>query len=125
MKPQLKGKIYWVLEDFAYIGAVTPKTGDTLHIVARITNVIIEEHMIKFFVCPFKGVDGEEWSYNVNLQPDDTGTKFNGFYSEGTEPSHKGEVNSELFSNSKKHIIYGRWFEDELIYTFWALIEKE
>jgi hypothetical protein len=125
MTQQLKGKIYWILDDFAYIGAVIPKKDDTAHIVARLDNVVIDEHMIKFYVCPHKSTDGQDWSYNVNLLINDTATKFNGTFTEATEPSYKGEVYSELFSNHKKYMLQGRWIEDETIYTFWAIIDKE
>ena len=125
MTRQLKGKIHWVLDDFSYIGTVIPKNGDTAHIVARLDNVIIDEHMIKFYVCPYKDPYNEDWSYNVNLLINDTGTKFNGSFTEATEPSHKGEVSAELFSNRLKYILQGRWVEDETIFTFWAIIEKE
>lgn len=125
MTKQLKGKIYLILDDFAYIGTVIPKKDDTAHIVARLDNVLIDEHMIKFFVCPHKDTNGAEWSYNVNLLVNDNATKFNGTFTEATEPSHKGEVFSELFSNRKKHILHGRWIEEETIYTFWAIIDKE
>ena len=125
MTKQLKGKIYWVLDDFAYIGAIIPKKDTTTHTVARLENVIVDEHMIKFYVCPHKSSDGEEWSYNVNLLINDAATKFNGTFSEATEPSYKGEVFAELFSNHKKYMLQGRWIENEIIYTFWAIIEKE
>lgn len=125
MTRQLKGKIHWVLDDFSYIGTVIPKNGDTSHSVARLDNVIIDEHMIKFYVCPFKITNGVELSYNVNLLINDAATKFNGNFTGATEPSHKGEVYSELFSNRNKYILQGRWIEDETIYTFWALIDKE
>lgn len=125
MTRQLKGKIHWVLDDFSYIGTVIPKKDDTAHIVARLDNVIIDEHMIKFYVCPYKNSYGDDLSYNVNLLINDAATKFNGTFTEATEPSHKGEVYSELFSNRHKYILQGRWVEDETIYTFWAIIDKE
>lgn len=125
MTQQLKGKIYWILDDFSYIGTYIPKKDTTTHTVARLDNVIVDEHMIKFFVCPHKSSDGEDWSYNVNLLINDTATKYNGTFTEATEPSYKGEVYSELFSNRKKYILQGRWIENETIYTFWAVIEKE
>jgi len=125
MTKQLKGKIYWVLDDFAYIGSIIPKKETTSHTVARLDNVIINEYMIKFYVCPHKTEDGEDWSYNVNLIINEIGTKFNGTFNEATEPSHKGEVFAELFSNNKNYMLQGRWIECETIYTFWAIIEKE
>ncbi len=125
MIQQLKGKIYFVEDDFGYIGGHIPKKDSTSHIVAKLDNAIIDEHMIKFYVCPYKDTDGEYWSYNVNLRINDTATKFNGTFSEATEQSHKGEIDAELFSNRKKFMLQGRWIENETIYTFWAIIEKE
>ena len=125
MTKQLKGKIYWVLDDFAYIGAVVPKKDQTSHTVARIDFAVIEEHMIKFYVCPHKSSDGQDWSYNVNLTINDIGTQYNGIFTEATEPSYKGEVFSELFSNHKKFMLQGRWIESDAIYTFWAIFDKE
>jgi hypothetical protein len=124
MTKQLKGKIHWVLDDFFYIGMVIPKTDDTAHIVARINNVIIAEHMIKLYVEPYE-VRGELWSYNVNLLINESGTKFNGTFTEGTDTDWTGEVTCELLSNPKRHMLYGRWTEDEILFTFWAIIEKE
>jgi len=125
MANQFKGKIYWVLDDFSYIGVVIPKQDDTAHIVARLDNAIIDEHMIKFYVCPYNDSHGVEWSYNVNLLVDEARSKFNGTFSEATDPSHKGEVYSELFSNRNKYVLHGRWIEDEMVYTFWAIIDKD
>jgi len=124
MTQQLKGKIHWVLDDFFYIGMVIPKKDTTAHIVARINNVIIDEHMIKFYVEPYE-VRGEMWSYNVNLLINENGTKYNGTFTEATEGDWAGEISCELYSNAKRHLIYGRWTEDEVLYTFWAIIEKE
>ena len=125
MTHQLKGKIYWILDNLSYIGTVIPKKDATAHIVARLDNVIIEEHMIKFFVCPHKSSDEQDLSYNVNLLINDTATKYNGTFSEASEPNYRGEVYSELFSNRKRYMLQGRWVEEENIYTFWAIIEKE
>lgn len=125
MTKQLKGKIYWVLDDFAYIGTVLPKKDQTSHIVARLDNIVIDEYMIKFYVCPHQSSDGQEWSYNVNLLINDIGTTFRGTFSEATEPSYTGEVFCELFSNHKKYMLQGRWIEEEVLYTFWAIIDKE
>jgi hypothetical protein len=97
MAQQLKGKIYWILDDFNYIGEFIPKKVTTSHTVAKLEYVIIQDHMIKFYVCPYKGSDGGDWSYNVNLQINDNGTKYNGTFSEANEPDHYGEVYSELF----------------------------
>ena len=124
MTNQLKGKIYGVLNDFSYIGMVIPKKDETAHIVARINNVIIDDHMIKFYVEPYE-VHGAFWSYNVNLIINERGTNFNGTFTEGTDTDWTGEVTCELFSNPKRHMLYGRWTEDEILYTFWAIIEKE
>ena len=124
MTQQLKGKIYWVLDDFLYIGVNYPKKDTTLHAVARIDNVIIDEHMIKFYIQPFE-VRGEIWSYNANLLINENGTKFNGTFTEATDSDYSGELSCELFSNSKGHMLYGRWTEDEALYTFWAVVDKE
>ncbi len=125
MTRQLKGKIIWVQDDFAFIGAVNPKGDSTAHIVARFDNVIIDENMIKFYICPYKSSDGVMWSYNVNLLKNNTGSNFTGSFSEATDPSHTGEAYCELFSNQKKYMIHGRWIEEDIVYTFWATVEKE
>ncbi len=124
MTKQLKGKIHWVLDDFFYIGMVIPKKDQTAHIVARLNNVIIDEHMIKFYVEPYE-VYGELWSYNVNLLINDNGTRYIGTYAEAIEGDWTGEVNCELFSNSKRHLLYGKWIEEDYLYTFWAIIERD
>jgi hypothetical protein len=124
MTEQLKGKIYWVLDDFSYIGQVVSKKDTTSHAVARIDNVIIEEYMIKFYVLPFE-INGETWSYNVNLLMNDTGTKYTGQFTEDSEPDHSGEVNCELYRNPKHYMLYGHWTEDEWVYTWWAIISRE
>jgi hypothetical protein len=125
MTKQLKGRIFWVLDDFSYTGEIIPKKDATSHTAARLENVIIDEHMIKFYVCPYKSSDGDEYSYNVNLLVNDTGTRFNGYYSFEKEPSWRGEVFCELFSNKGKYLLQGRWIEEDCIYTFWAIIDKE
>ena len=124
MTQQLKGKIHWVLDDFFYIGVAIPKKDATAHIVARINYVVIDHHMIKFYVEPYD-VNGVMWSYNVNLLINENGTKYIGTFDDATDGDYTGEVSCDLFSNSKRHMLYGRWTEDEEIYTFWAIIEKE
>jgi len=123
MVEQLKGKIYWIYDDFSYIGENIPKTGETSHAVARISNAIIDDNLIKFHVEPYK-VGSDFWSYNVNLLMDEIGTKLHGTFTETTDADWAGEITCELFSNPKRHMLYGRWTEDEDIFTFWAIIEK-
>jgi hypothetical protein len=125
MTKLLKGKIIWIQDDFAYIGANTLKNESTSHIVARIENAIIDDYMIKFYVCPHVSSDKQEWSYNVNLLINETGTSFKGTFSEATESSYKGEVFCELFSNKKKYMLHGRWLENDALYTFWAIFDIE
>lgn len=124
MTQQLKGKIHWVLDDFSYVGVVIPKKDATAHIVARINSVVIDDHIIKFYVEPYE-VYGVMWSYNVNLLINENGTKYSGTFNDATDGDYTGEVSCELFSNFKRHMLYGRWTEYEVLYTFWAIIEKE
>lgn len=124
MSKLLTGKIYWVRDDFSYIGTHIPKKDATSHIAARLENVIINEYMIKFYVCPHKDSNNDYWTYNVNLFINNDNTKYNGTFTEDLEPSYVGDVNLELFENKNKYFLYGRWIEEETIYTFWATIDK-
>jgi hypothetical protein len=122
----MNGKIFWVLDDFAYIGAFVPdKKRPTSHTVARIENVIIDDNMIKFYVLPHEAADKIVWSYNVNLLNNPTGTRYEGGFTEATEPDHKGKITCELYSNTNKYLLQGRWYECDEVYTWWAIIEKE
>ncbi|RYY50592.1 MAG: hypothetical protein EOO06_03290 [Chitinophagaceae bacterium] len=119
MTEQLSGKIYWVMDDFAYIGVHLPKKNMTSHAVANVEHAIVEEHLIKFTVVPFE-YDGEMWSYNVNLVPNLDSTKFEGTFTEATESSHTGTVECELFNARNGCFLYGRWMEGGELYTFWV-----
>ena len=117
----LKGKIYWVEEDFKFEGIREPKKEETSYVVARIENVLIDEFSISFTVLPH-GED--EISYKVNLLRNDIGLGFTGTFNEITEVDWEGTANCEVFSNEKKYMLYGNWQEDECHYTWWALIDN-
>ena len=125
MEP-LKGKIYWVEDTFSYEGIHKLKGKESWHIVSKIENVIIDEHLIKFLVLPHivNLASGEQFSYNVNLIPNETGMGFTGSFSEASDSDWSGEVTCERFENSKKIMLYGRWIEDSSEYTWWAIIDK-
>lgn len=119
----LSGKIYWVLDDFTFNGNYYPKKDETVHIVTKIENVIIDEHMIKFSTNPIE-YGGELFSYDVNLLINDNGLGFSGRFTETSDGDWSGSISCELFENKNLYFIYGKWTEDEVIYTWWARIEK-
>lgn len=125
MTQLLKGKLYWVKDDFSFIGGRIPKgKNSTSHTVAEIENVLISDTMIKFTIKDHKYVDNEIWNYQVELIRNSIGINYEGEFHETTETDHKGAIHCELFQNEKKYMLYGRWSEYGDIYTFWAIINK-
>jgi len=124
---QLKGKIYWVSDTFEYIGKGVNNSKDIyLHYAARISNIVIDDAMIKFDVEPHN-VEGGSYSYIVNLLNTHE-NRFKGDIKDGETNELNGNVTCELFQNSKKYMIQGLWHEEhndfENIFSFWAVIEK-
>ena len=120
---KLSGKIYWIADDFSFNGNFIPKKDETSHTVSKVEDVVIDEHVIKFTTTPVD-YDGEKFSYNVNLLADEKGLGFTGTCNETTDRDWKGEIKCELFENKKTYFIYGKWTEDDVVYTWWARIDK-
>lgn len=120
---KLTGKIYWVESDFSFNGCHIPKKDETSHTVTRIENAIVDDHMIKFTSTP---VDhgNYQFGYNVNLIANDKGLGFTGSFSDTTDGDWKGEITCEVFENKKAFLLFGKWTEEEIIYTWWARIDK-
>jgi hypothetical protein len=121
---QLKGKMYWVVDDFAYNGMRLFKKDETAHFVSGIENAIIDEHTITFTVLPLD-VAGTVFNYKVSLLPDNFGNGFTGKFDEASDPEWTGNVKCDVFSNDKQYLLYGTWMEAEMAHTFWAIIDKE
>ncbi|WP_276978481.1 hypothetical protein [Flavobacterium filum] len=124
---QLKGRINWVSDIFDYIGqGFTPKNDPYRHYSARISNAIVSEDMIEFYVEPHK-VEGEFYSFKVNLLNIRSNIFKGKVYLEDSKHIW-GEVECELYSNSKKNLIHGRWHEfddeEECLYSFIIVLEK-
>lgn len=121
----LNGKIYWVCDDFSYNGIYIPKKDETSHISTNLTNAIITDYMIKFSTEDVDYGDGIILGYNVNLNINDNGSGFSGTFTEVYHQSDwKGNVSCELFENKKVFFLYGKWMEDDKIFTWWARIDK-
>ncbi len=120
---KLKGKIYWVEDDFNYNDIHIPKEDDTSHAVTKVENGIIEENLIKFTttLLVYKGV---EFNHLVNLVANDTGTGYSGHCFLIPEGIKSGDVVCELFKNEKAYFLYGKWLEGEALYTWWARLDK-
>ena len=58
-------------------------------------------------------VDTEDW-VNIN---EVNGTRFIGNAKEASGYYNNAEIDCELFSNNKKYFLYGKWTEEENIYT--------
>ena len=121
----LTGKIYWIEEDFNFNGTRDYKKGEIASAVTGIENVIIDNNMIEFTTIPFD-LDGEQICYNINLRADDIGLGYSGKFHDRADRDWNGEIKCELFKdeNEKTYFLYGKWTEDEVIYTWWARIEK-
>ena len=119
---QLTGKIYWIEDDLKYIGVREPKSGETSHTVAIIENIIIDENMTRFIAHPAK----EDYpSYTVNLTVNQRGTGYEGRFTSDSDSDWNGEVFCEAFSNKGKYFLYGKWIEEDIYYTWWAIIDRE
>jgi hypothetical protein len=127
----LSGKINWVEFDFSFTGAHFPKKDETSFVSTKISNVIIDENMIKFNTEPWdvgKGCDSV--IYHVSLVISDDGKKFDGIFNEEDDCSEV-KCTCELFENKSSYFLFGKWteylFEDESesICTWWARIDKK
>lgn len=116
----LKGRIAWIPSDFKFKGIYTPKD-ETSFFVTNVSDVIIQDYMIKFFTEPYE-LNG--MSYYVNLIVDEHGSKYVGKFTLESDPEYEGQVTCELYENKRKYLLYGSWIEDEDIYSWIAEIEK-
>ncbi len=121
----LTGKIYWIADDFKFKGSRDYKKGETASAVTDIENIIVDDNMIEFTTSPFD-LEGEQISYNVNLKPDDIGLGYSGNFYDKADRDWNGEMKCELFKDKdeKTFFLYGKWTEDDVIYTWWARIQK-
>jgi hypothetical protein len=128
----LIGKIYWVQDDFAYEGQYKIKLDsksqkssykDSEHVVTKIDNVVIDEFVIKFTTKPYD-IDGEAFSYSINLNSFDKEFIYKGFATSLTDEEEPIEVKCELFENKRAYHLYGTWIEYDMVYTWWAKIDK-
>lgn len=77
MSQLLKGKLYWVKDDFSFIGGRIPKRKNTAsHTVAEIENVVIAVDMIRFAIMDHKYVDNDIWNYQVELLRNPLGISY-------------------------------------------------
>lgn len=118
----LKGRITWIPSDFKFKGAYTSKD-ETSFFVTDISDVIIQDYMIKFFTEPYE-FDGMSLSYNVNLLIDEYGSKYVGKFTLKSDPEWIGQVTCELYENKRKYLLYGSWIENEEECSWIAEIEK-
>lgn len=123
---QLKGKIFWVSDTFDYVNeGINSKKDPYLHLVAKVSNTIVDEGMISFNVEEHK-FQGEIYSYTVRLNNKHgslyEGKILNEFLDE------IGKINCELFQSNKKYLIDGIWheFEEETEYlsNFKVILDK-
>ena len=70
-------------------------------------------------------MEGESWSYVINLEPIDFTTKFKGLAVKEDNKEHTADITCELFTNKGGYFLYGQWTEQEAVYTFWVKITKE
>lgn len=123
----LTGKIYWVEFDFNFNGLHIPKKDETSFVATKMTNVIIDDNMIKFTCEP---IDKGYSMYSVNLVINDSGNKYEGLFKEIEDEENEGKVSCELFRNSKAYFLYGKWteydydLETDVDYTWWARIDN-
>jgi hypothetical protein len=121
---QLKGKIFWQQEDSTKMNTLLSKNNTPSLTSARLDNVVITEHMIRFSVQPYE-MSEETWSYTVYLSDiDHNGTKYSGYLRKGNDLNHCGEITCELFNNSSRYMLYGKWSENNVQYTWWSIVER-
>lgn len=119
----LTGKLYWIENDFDFNGPRETKKGESESAITGIENVIVDDNMIEFRTIPFE-LEGVQTSYNINLRADETGLGYSGKFYDTIDRDWNGEVKCELFENAKMYFLYGKWTEDDVIYTWWARIQK-
>lgn len=118
----LKGRIAWIPSDFKFKGTYTSKD-ETSFFVTNVSDVVIQDYMIKFFTEPYE-FNGMSLSYYVNLLIDEYGSKYVGKFTLESDPEFEGQVTCELYENKGKYLLYGSWIENEVIYSWIAEIEK-
>lgn len=121
---KLNGKIVWINDDFSYNGVYKAITRDySTHSVTKVNNCIVDDNMISFYTEPYE-VEKEIYSYKVNLVVTQNANRFQGhaIYADG-EPANI-QVSCELFSNKNSYFLYGKWEEDEVYYSWWAIIKR-
>lgn len=118
-----KNKIYWVLEDFNFIGNHYPGKDQTVHSVSIVENELIDERMVKFDV-DFIDSKSDRIEYSVNLLADSHGTGYSGYYIKDGDKHSRGEITCQLYKNSLAYLLMGTWIEDGYTYTWWSRIEK-
>ena len=82
-----------------------------------------DEFVIKFTTKPYD-IDGEAFSYSINLNSFDKEFIYKGFATSLTDEEEPIEVKCELFENKRAYHLYGTWIEYDMVYTWWAKIDK-
>jgi len=119
------GKIFWILDDFKYIGSYPDD--EATHQVAYIDSFVGDENMIKITTEPTDFGDGKiSISININRE---NNLKYVGKFHLVEEQHTRGKVEAELFENQAKFFLFGTWEEvDEEgfsnLYTWFAEINK-
>jgi hypothetical protein len=116
----LTGRIFWVLDDFNYVGHGPEIDYD--HTVARVENGIVDEFMIEFDTTNPEEMLSD--AFHVRLLREDNGTKYTGIFGGKTDPEIKVDAHCEVFKNEKKTMLFGTWNEDDFNYTWWAELKS-
>jgi len=119
---QLKGKSFWVNDNFNYNGI---KEKEFEHTSREIENIVIDENMIQFFI-PECEPSLTNHAYHVNLYRKDIGTEYEGTYKDICNPDNTDNVSCDKFANENqtRYLLYGKWIEDKTTYTWWTVIES-
>ncbi|HZY36749.1 MAG TPA: hypothetical protein VFE53_08885 [Mucilaginibacter sp.] len=123
MVNKLKGKSFWVNDNFKYNGC---KEKEFEHTSREIENIVLDDNMISFFIPRCEPTD-KNHAYQVNLNRRDIGTEYEGTYKDVDNPANSDDVNCDKFTNENqtRHFVYGKWTEDGTTYTWWAIFEND
>ncbi len=113
---KLTGKIYWFLGNLKLVDGEYVKIQPQ---ITKITDVIIDDAMIKFDWQSARDIDG-----GIVRLLNDHGSNFSGKATILDSDENSIDVRCELFENKKGYVLMGSWVEDTDFYTWWAEIRK-
>ena len=122
-----KGKIYWIEDDFKYIGN-RPLT-DIANGVGRCETFVADENMIRMVLQPTNYYEDQSSTIMINLIKENENF-YKGKATAIENDDFEAIVDAKVFTNSLAYLLFGTWTEgnidgdDFVFYTWIAEIMK-